>query len=110
MTETTAALRRRLQAAGDQLPAKLQAFHEILTPDEQLAFELALQHISAGSDGSTDDVSGYWDTSNVHFTPGGTLSGSQVGGLVKAATLGFIEVKVVYQGPAGGPEYGYSPA
>ena len=85
MSEITTDQERQVEAAAEQFAGKLRAFHEGLTPDEQTAFEFALQHIST-TDESEADVSGY--ATNVEAFLGQNA-------LVRAATLGFVELVLV---------------
>jgi hypothetical protein len=49
---------QRLEAARS-VAAKLEAFHESLTPDEQQKLDVALRSIGAGGGESAEDAAGY---------------------------------------------------
>jgi len=50
---------QQLAAAAWSVSAKLQAFHDGLTPDEQRALDIALRRVGARADGTTEDATGY---------------------------------------------------
>jgi hypothetical protein len=50
---------QQLAAASWSVSAKLQAFHDGLTPDEQRALDIALRRVGARADGTTEDATGY---------------------------------------------------
>jgi len=58
MTQNTPT-QQHVETAGRSAAAKLQAFHESLTPDEQQAIELGLRRLGARADESTGDAAGY---------------------------------------------------
>jgi len=55
----SASTEQRLEAAGKSAAAKLRAFGEGLTPDEQQALDLALRRLGAQTDGAGADTAGY---------------------------------------------------
>jgi hypothetical protein len=58
MAETVLHQRRQDEAASG-VAAKLQAFHDSLTPDEQRALGVALQQIATGAHESGEDAAGH---------------------------------------------------
>lgn len=59
MTRITTDQQQRMKAAAGSAGAKLQAFHEALTPDEQLALDRAMRQVGAGAGEPADDAAGY---------------------------------------------------
>jgi hypothetical protein len=58
MSQTTEE-QQQMEAAARSIAAKLQAFHDRLTPDEQHVLDSALRSIAAGADETADDTTGY---------------------------------------------------
>jgi hypothetical protein len=59
MAQITPEQLQRMEAAARSVAAKLQAFQESLTPDEQRALGAALRGTGATSGETTDDVLGH---------------------------------------------------
>ena len=59
MTQITDDQKQRLEDAARSVGAKLQAFHDGLSPDERLVLGAALQPISAGANEPADDTAGH---------------------------------------------------
>ncbi|MGH2584074.1 MAG: hypothetical protein ACRDJE_04100 [Dehalococcoidia bacterium] len=59
MTQITDQQQQRLEDAARSVGAKLQAFHDGLSPDERLVLGAALQPFSAGADEPADDTAGH---------------------------------------------------
>ena len=59
MTQTTDEQEQRLEAAARSVGAKLQAFHDRLSPDERLVLGAALRPSGAGADEPADDTAGH---------------------------------------------------
>lgn len=58
MTEMTTD-QQRMEAAARSAGVKLQAFHEGLTPEEQMALDRAMRQAGAETGESPDDAAGY---------------------------------------------------
>jgi hypothetical protein len=80
----------RLEAAARSVAAKLQAFHEGLTPDEQMALDLALRQFGTEADGSEEDVSGHTWKLTATSTAGCRAQADQIWYLTNLLSLGFI--------------------
>ncbi|MGH2585458.1 MAG: hypothetical protein ACRDJE_11140 [Dehalococcoidia bacterium] len=91
MTENAPTEQQQMEAVARSASAKLLAFHEGLTPDEQRALDAALRHLNMRPDGTAEDVAGYeqkidWKPSIVECV----AWQEQVRGLVTLLTLGWV--------------------
>ncbi|MGH2588146.1 MAG: hypothetical protein ACRDJE_24775 [Dehalococcoidia bacterium] len=89
MTQIAAA-QQQMETAAWSIAAKLQAFHESLTPDEHLAIDTALRHLNARPDETAEDVAGYqtlnWTPSIVECV----VWQERVRSAVEVLTLGYV--------------------
>jgi hypothetical protein len=60
MTQTTEAQKQQMEVAARSVAAKLQAFHDGLTPDEQRVLDVALRSITEGAGETAEDATGYF--------------------------------------------------
>jgi len=91
MTENATTEQQQIKAAARSASAKLLAFHEGLTPDEQRALDAALRHLTMRPDETAEDVTGYeqkidWKPSVVECV----AWQESVRSLVSFLTLGWV--------------------
>jgi hypothetical protein len=91
MTAIATAEQQQLATAARSASAKLLAFHEGLTPDEQRSLDAALRQLSMSPDETAEDVAGYeqkidWKPSVVECV----AWQESVRSLVSILTLGWV--------------------
>jgi len=91
MTQVTAD-QQWTETAARSAAAKLQAFHEGLTPDERLVLDLVRQRLDTRPDETAEDVAGYRNN-ELNWRPSPIVCAiwqEQVRSLMETASLGFV--------------------